>query len=108
MLASTIPASIPIFSATEPGAEATLEFAGTAVGAYVVAGPDAGIVEVSIDGGAPRVVNLFHNYSRGLHYPRTVMFGTDLATGKHTLTLRISADTKSAGHAARIMQFVVN
>ena len=100
--------SIPIFSATEPGAEATLEFAGSAVGAYVVAGPDAGIVEASVDGAAPRAVNLFHNYSRGLHYPRTVMFGTDLAPGKHTLTLRISPDTKSAGHAARIMQFVAN
>ena len=100
--------SIPIFSATEPGAEATLEFEGTAVGAYVVAGPDAGIVEASVDGAAPRAVNLFHHYSAGLHYPRTVMFGTDLAPGKHTLTIRIAADTTSAGHAARIMQFVAN
>lgn len=100
--------SIPIFSATEPGAEATLEFEGTAVGAYLVAGPDAGIVEASVDGAAPRAVNLFHNHSRGLHYPRTVMFGTDLAPGKHSLTIRIAADTKSAGHAARIMQFVAN
>ena len=95
-------------TATEPGAEGTLEFEGTAVGAYVVAGPDAGIVEASIDGAAPRTVNLFHNFSSGLHYPRTVMFGTDLAPGKHTLTFRIAADTKSAGHAARIMQFVAN
>ena len=100
--------SIPILSATEPGAEATLEFAGTAVGAYIVAGPDAGIAEASVDGAAPRLVDLFHPYSAGLHYPRTVMFATDLAPGKHTLTLRISADTKSAGHAARIMQFVAN
>ena len=100
--------SIPLLSAAEPGAEATLEFDGTAVGAYVVAGPDAGIVEASVDGSAPRSVNLFHHYSAGLHYPRTVMFGTDLAPGKHTLTFRIAADTKSAGHAARIMQFVAN
>ncbi len=100
--------SIPIFSATEPGAEATLEFDGTAVGAYVVAGPDAGILEASVDGAAMRAVNLFHNYSRGLHYPRTVMFATDLAPGKHTLTIRVSSETKSAGHAARIMQFVAN
>jgi hypothetical protein len=78
------------------------------VGAYVVAGPDAGIVEASIDGGPSHQVDLFHSFSTGLHYPRTVMFGTDLAPGKHTLTLRISDETKSSGHAARIMQFVAN
>lgn len=100
--------SIPMLTATESGAEGTLEFEGTAIGAYVVAGPDAGIVEASVDGGAPRTVNLYHNFSSSLHYPRTVMLGTDLAPGKHTLTFRIAADTKSAGHAARIMQFVAN
>ncbi len=100
--------SIPMFTATEPSSEATLEFEGTSVGAYVVAGPDAGMIEASVDGAAPRTVNLFHHYSAGLHYPRTVLFGTDLAPGKHRLTIRLSAETKSAGHAARIMQFVAN
>ena len=100
--------SIPMFTATEPGAEATLDFEGTAVGAYLVAGPDAGMIEASIDGGAPRTVDLFHHFSAGLHYPRTVMFGTDLAPGKHTLTIRVAAGSKSAGHAARIMEFVAN
>ena len=99
---------IPVLSATEPGAETTLEFEGTAIGTYIVAGPDAGIAEASIDGGPFRAVNLFHHHSKGLHYPRTVMLGTDLAPGKHTLTLRISAETKSAGHTMRIMQFVAN
>ena len=99
---------IPMLSATEPGAETTLTFEGTAVGAYIVAGPDAGIAEASIDDGPFRSVNLFHHYSAGLHYPRTVMLGTELPPGKHTLTLRISAETKSAAHAMRIMQFVAN
>jgi len=99
---------IPILSATEPGAELTLDFEGTAVGAFIVAGPDAGIAEASIDGGAFAPVNLFHAFSAGLHYPRTVMLGTDLKPGKHTLALRMSADTKSAGHAMRIMQFTAN
>ena len=36
------------------------------------------------------------------------MLGTGFKPGKHTLTLRISADTKSAGHAMRIMQFTAN
>jgi hypothetical protein len=100
--------SIPMLYATEPGAEATLSFEGTAIGAYIVAGPDAGIVEASIDEGPATSVNLFHHFSAGLHYPRTVMLGTDLKPGKHTLKLRVSPETKSSGHAARIIQFGVN
>jgi hypothetical protein len=100
--------SIPMLCATEPGAEATLSFEGTAIGAYVVAGPDAGIVEASIDDGPPTSVDLYHRFSAGLHYPRTVMLGTDLKPGKHILKLHISPETKSSGHAMRIMQFGVN
>jgi lysophospholipase L1-like esterase len=100
--------SIPMLYATEPGAEAILQFEGTAVGAYVVAGPDAGIADVSIDGGAFHAVDLYHHFSKGLHYPRTVLFGTDLKPGAHTLTLRVATETKSTGHAIRIMQFVAN
>lgn len=100
--------SIPMLSATEAGAELTLDFEGTAVGAFIVAGPDAGIAEASVDGGAFHPVNLYHNFSKGLHYPRTVMLGTSLKPGGHTLTLRIATDTKSAGHAMRIMQFTAN
>lgn len=100
--------SIPMLCAAAAGAEAALAFEGTAVGAYIVAGPDAGIVEASIDNGPFRAVNLFHEYSKGLHYPRTVMLGTDLQPGPHTLTLRISAETKSAGQAMRVIHFVAN
>ncbi|HET6250268.1 MAG TPA: GDSL-type esterase/lipase family protein [Tepidisphaeraceae bacterium] len=102
--------SIPMLCATKPGAEATLQFEGTAVGAYVVAGPDAGIVEASIDGGPFADVNLYHRFSQGLHYPRTVLFGHDLKPGPHTLTIRVSkaSDDRSKGHAARIMEFVAN
>ncbi len=100
--------SIPMLCATEPGAEMSLEFEGTAVGAYIVAGPDAGIAEASIDGGPFAAVNLFHHFSSGLHYPRTVMLGTDLKPGKHTLVLKMSNETKSKGHAMRIMEFTPN
>lgn len=98
----------PMLCATEAGAEATLAFDGTAVGAFIVAGPDAGIAEASIDGGPFTAVNLLHVYSKGLHYPRTVMLGTELKPGPHQLTLRMSTDTKSSGHAMRIYQFVAN
>lgn len=99
---------IPMLAATEPGAELALDFTGTMVGAYIVAGPDAGVVEASIDGGPFEPVNLYHHYSRNLHYPRTVLLGSELKPGKHRLALRVSHDTKSGGHAARIMKFVAN
>ena len=99
---------IPMLSATEPGAELSLDFEGTVVGAYIVAGPEAGIAEASIDGGGFHPVDLFHGFSKGLHYPRTVLLGSELKPGKHTLHLRISGETKSAGHAMRIIQFVAN
>ncbi|NQT87906.1 SGNH/GDSL hydrolase family protein [bacterium] len=92
------------------GAELTLDFTGAAIGAYVLAGPDAGILEASVDGKPAKATDLFHRYSRGLHYPRTVVFDADLAPGKHTLTLRVSAkkNAKSAGTAARILAFTAN
>ena len=100
--------SVPVLYASEAGAEISLEFEGTAVGAFIVAGPDAGIVLASIDGSDPKPVDLLHSYSKGLHYPRTVMFGTELKPGKHTLKLVIAKETKGAGNAARILQFCAN
>ena len=100
--------SIPMLCATEPGAELTLAFEGTAVGASVVAGPDAGVAEARIDGGPAQRVNVYHDYSKDLHYPRTVMLGTALKPGAHTLALKIASETTSAGHAMRIMQFTAN
>jgi len=101
---------LPMLEAVEPGSEVTLKFTGRAIGAYVVAGPDAGIVEASLDGGPFSKHDLFHRFSKGLHYPRTVMFNADLSPGEHTLRLRISDDhnPESTGTAARIMQFCVN
>ena len=94
--------------ATEPGSTVTLDFQGNAIGAYILAGPDAGIAEASIDGGPFREVDLLHAFSRGLHYPRTVLLGPELRSGRHKLTLCISAKTHSAGHAMRILQFEAN
>jgi lysophospholipase L1-like esterase len=99
---------IPMLWADRPGAELTLSFTGTAIGAYVVAGPDAGMVEARVDDRPPQEVDLYHRFSAGLHYPRTVMLGTDLPPGEHTLRLRVIEKTRSAGHAARIMQFTAN
>lgn len=102
--------AIPLQCATKAGAELTLAFEGRAVGAYLLAGPDAGIVEISVDEGRVTKVDLFHAFSRGLHYPRTVMFAADLQPGPHTLKLRLADqhNKASTGTAARIIQFVGN
>ncbi|MES2570637.1 MAG: SGNH/GDSL hydrolase family protein [Verrucomicrobiota bacterium] len=100
--------SLALLCAETPGAEMTLQFEGSTVGAYLLAGPDAGMVEASVDGAPFQKVDLLHRYSSGLHYPRTVLFGTELPKGHHTLKLRLSAESNRAGHAMRVMQFVVN
>jgi lysophospholipase L1-like esterase len=103
-------AGLALLCAEEPGEELTLAFEGRAVGAYVLAGPDAGMVEAGIDGGQFKPVDLFHRFSRGLHYPRTIVFDADLEPGKHVVTLRIAAEKNdaSSGHAVRILQFTAN
>ncbi|HIA17965.1 MAG TPA: SGNH/GDSL hydrolase family protein [Planctomycetes bacterium] len=102
--------NIPMLQTSTPGSELVLSFKGRAIGAYIVAGPDAGIVEAHVDDQPSQKVDLFHRFSRGLHYPRTVMFAQDLKAGSHTLTLKMTADRNpgSAGTAMRIMHFTVN
>ncbi|WP_145358770.1 SGNH/GDSL hydrolase family protein [Alienimonas californiensis] len=57
-----------------PGATLTVDLEhAVALGLYVLAGPDAGALEVSAPGEAPKVVQLYHDHSKGLHYPRTVL-----------------------------------
>ena len=59
-------------------------------------------------GGPATRVNLFHEFSKGLHYPRTVVCGHDLKPGRHVVSLKVSQETQSGGHAARIMWFAAN
>ena len=90
--------------------ELTVNFKGPALGVYVLAGPDAGVIEVSMDGGAWKSYDLYHRHSRGLHYPRTVMFATDLKSSDHTARIRVSekSNKSSKGSCARILNFTVN
>jgi acetyl esterase/lipase/lysophospholipase L1-like esterase len=99
-----------LWYADTPAAVASFEFDGTAVGAYVLAGPDAGQMEVSIDDGDWKTIELFHRHSRGLHYPRTVMFATELSPGTHRVRVRVGGEhhQNSSGHAVRVLSFVIN
>jgi len=93
-----------------PNESAAIEFEGRAIGAFVLAGPDAGTLEYQIDNKPPAKIILYHDYSQGLHYPRTVIFDDELNAGKHTLRfqLQTAPPPKSQGTTARILQFVVN
>lgn len=96
--------------AEQVGATCRFNFEGTTIGAFLLAGPDAGTLEYRIDGGPVQKKDLYHFYSRRLHYPRTVMFADELAPGKHSIELKVSADKNadSCGHAVRILNFTLN
>ena len=98
-----------LLCAEKPGQKIEFEFDGTAIGAYILAGPDAGILEYQIDDQPPGKAVLYHHFSSGLHYPRSVMFSDELTPGKHRIALTVSEELpeKSRGTAARIMQFEI-
>ncbi|MCR9245820.1 MAG: SGNH/GDSL hydrolase family protein [bacterium] len=104
---------VPMLVGTRPGASLRLPFHGSAVGVFVAAGPDAGVIEYRIDGGAWRRQDLFTRWSRGLHLPWLYVLAADLERGarqEHELELRIieQQNDKSRGHACRIVHFAVN
>lgn len=111
---SAIPGSVrsrfvkePMFCATTE-AEASLAFDGTCIGAYLLAGPDAGWVEASIDGQPFTRINLFQPFSDSLHYPCTVFFADGLAKRHHQLAIRFPPIPENQGKAARFLSFVGN
>lgn len=101
-------ANYPMIYATKPGATLTLSFQSSRIGIFLLAGPDAGILQVSIDGQPPKDFDLYHSYSSGLHYPYSVVFAEGLNKNvPHTLKITISEkhNAASSGTAARIMYF---
>lgn len=102
---------VPMLMADTPGASLHFAFEGTAIGLWVAAGPDAGVIEYRIDGGPPRQIDLFTDWSAMLHLPWAYILAADLAPGAHTLDLRVvapAADRTHGGNAVRIAHFLVN
>lgn len=101
---------IPAVVATETGAELHLRFHGTAIGILVAAGPDAGVVEWSIDGGTSHTRDIYTRWSSKLHLPWAQMLASALPPGTHELRLRLAAGDKLHGkvHALRLLHFLVN
>ncbi|MCA8975808.1 MAG: SGNH/GDSL hydrolase family protein [Planctomycetes bacterium] len=102
---------VPMLVGTRPGASFTFAFAGRAVGLFVAAGPDAGVIEYRVDDGPWRERDLFTRWSRGLHLPWLYVLAAELpGDRRHLLEVRIADrhDPASKGHACRIAQFAVN
>lgn len=99
-----------MLEATTPGASLSLSFKGTAVGMAIISGPDAGIVEYSIDGGKYHTIDLYTQWSSYLHLPWYVLFAGDLENKQHTVKVRISKEknSDSKGTACRIVYFLLN
>lgn len=103
-------ANRPLYVATEPGSTIEIHFTGSAIGMFVLAGPDAGTAEYSIDGGDWQTTDLFHRFSKGLHYPRTVVLQSGLESGKHVVKIRVAktGNPSSKGTAVRVLEFVAS
>jgi pimeloyl-ACP methyl ester carboxylesterase/lysophospholipase L1-like esterase len=93
-----------------PGAELKLKFKGRAIGIFVTSGPDAGIIEYSIDGSAFKKTDQFTEWSTQLYLPWLIMLEDELKSGNHTLVIRIAGEKneKSTGNVCRIHHFAVN
>ena len=101
---------VPTLAGTTPDSEFTFEFDGDAFGLMIGAGPDAGIVEVSVDGGAVQKIDTFTAWSGSLYLPWALMFPDDLKPGHHTARVRLVADhnSKSVGTALYVFNLMVN
>ena len=102
--------NLDLLHSSKTGAEFQLDFHGTAIGLFILAGPDAAQVQFEIDGHPARIKDLYHRHSRGLHYPRTVMLDDQLDDGPHRLKLSIheANGRENAGSSVRILAFTTN
>jgi sialidase-1 len=101
---------IPALIAEKPAAELKLKFSGKAIGICIGSGPDAGIIEYSVDGRKFKQVDLYTQWSGGLHLPWYIMLEDELKKKSHTLVIRISSEKnqKTKGNSCRILHFLVN
>ncbi|MFM9909530.1 MAG: GDSL-type esterase/lipase family protein, partial [Chitinophagaceae bacterium] len=100
---------VPVLQATEAGSSFRLTFTGNAVGIAILSGPDAGVIEYSIDDRKTKNLSLFTEWSNYLHLPWYLILGDGLKSGKHILEVKIlPAGRNSAGKACRIVHFLIN
>lgn len=102
--------NVPMLVGENPGEIIKFQFRGNAVGIAVAAGPDAGIIEYSIDESDWEKLDLFTEWSAGLHLPWFYTLGAGLKNRKHMLQIRMTSgkNPKSIGNKCVIRYFYVN
>jgi sialidase-1 len=102
--------NVPMLIGSDPEKILKFSFRGSTVGIAVTAGPDAGIIEYSIDGKEWKSIDMFTQWSAALHLPWFFTLGNSLKKGSHILRIRLSAGKNEAslGTVCRIRYFFVN
>lgn len=101
---------VPMLIGDNPGGHLKLKFRGRAIGLAVAAGPDAGMIEYSIDKADFKKLDLFTRWSSHLHLPWYYVLDAELSHGNHTLIIKISDEKnpESKGNACRVKHFFSN
>jgi hypothetical protein len=102
--------NVPMLVGEYPGKIIKFQFKGNAVGIAVAAGPDAGIIEYSIDESDWKKQDLFTQWSSGLYLPWFYTLGSGLKAGKHTLQIRLTDEKnpESIGNKCVLRYFYFN
>ena len=102
---------IPIMYSSQAGAKLSIDFTGTAIGAYLLAGPETGIIRCTVDEQHSKEIDTLYPYS-GFNYPVTLIFFNDLEEGAHRLELEVLENRpgriKPGGSALRVIGFTAN
>lgn len=93
---------VPVLVSRAPGAELRFPFRGTAIGIWVLSGPDAGTIDWSVDDGPAHPLDLKTRWSSQLHLPWAMVLDGALPDEAHVLRLR------TTDGVARIVHFLVN
>ena len=119
---------IAVLEGRKPGDRFTLNFKGNALGLAVLSGPDAGVVRYRVDGTAWKYLDLYTQWSSGLHLPWYKILADELGPGQHQVEVEVANRDKQAnidadqaqalkgtangteprGTAVRIAYFLVN
>jgi hypothetical protein len=82
------------------GANVSVPFRGTGINWIGYRGPDAGIAQVQVDGGAPTQVDL---YAPNPTYQPIVFAASNLADANHTLTIQATGQKNASSSGARVI-----
>jgi sialidase-1 len=83
---------VPMLVCSTPGKVKIFRFKGTAVGIATASGPNAGIIEYSIDNSKWNSVDLFTQWSNSVYLPWFLTLNDELNPGSHTLKMRLSSE----------------